>query len=207
MSLKITASLPLIACLVLSTVHGPACAQEATAVESPALAVEVVMPESREWAQSIPVNGWIAAWQEAVISAEANLKIIELNAEVGSVVRKGDVLVQLEQRSVLADLRKQEAAVATAEANLTQARANADRARKVKGSGALSEQQANEYLVTEMTAQATLQSEKASLDSQKIKLEQTTIRAVDDGVISSEFSIAWGRRCARDRTFPADPPA
>lgn len=170
---------------MLSTICAPVQAQQLVASAPAALTVEIVTPQSRDWAQSIPANGWLTPWQEAVISAEASLKIIEIKAEVGSIVTRGDVLVQLEQKSVLADLRKQEAAVATAEANLAQARANADRARKVKGSGALSEQQANEYIITEKTAEASLQSEKASLDGQKIKLEQTTIRAVDDGVISS----------------------
>lgn len=177
--------LPVITCLLLSAACGPVLAQDTAANAPAALTVEIVQPESREWAQSIPANGWLTAWHEAVISAEASLKIIEVKAEIGSIVRKGDVLVRLEQRSVLADIKKQEAAVATAEANLAQARANADRARKVKGTGALSEQQANEYLITERTAEASLQSEKASLESQRIKLEQTTIRAVDDGVISS----------------------
>ena len=182
---QISPAISLAAILLGAAACLPAQAQETVASAPAALTVEIVKPQSREWAQSIPANGWLAAWREAVISAEASLKITEVKVEVGSVVRKGDVLVQLEQKSVLADVRKQEAAVATAEANLAQARANADRARKVKGSGALSEQQANEYLFTEKTAEAALESERASLESQKIKLEQTTIRAVDDGVISS----------------------
>jgi RND family efflux transporter MFP subunit len=86
---------------------------------------------------------------------------------------------------VLADLHKQEAAVATARANLAEAQANAARARKVKGTGALSDQQINEYLIAEQTAEASLASENAALESQRIKLAQTTIRAVDDGIISS----------------------
>ena len=181
--------LPVLACSLFSLVGGAVLAQEISAKAPAALTVEITKPESRQWAQSIPANGWLTAWQEAVISAEASLKIIEVKAEVGSIVKKGDVLVRLEQNSVLAELQKQEAAVATAEANFAQARANAERARKVKGTGALSEQQANEYLITEMTAEASVQSEKASLDSQKIKLEQTTIRAVDDGVISSSSAL------------------
>jgi RND family efflux transporter MFP subunit len=155
------------------------------AATSPALTVRIVKPETLDWAQSIPANGWLAAWQEAVISAEASLKIVDIKVEVGSIVKKGDILVQLEQPSVLADLHKQEAAVATAKANLAEAEANAERARKVKGTGALSDQQVNEYLIAEETAKATVASENAALESQQIKLQQTTIRAVDDGIISS----------------------
>lgn len=152
---------------------------------TPALTVKVVKPETLDWAQSIPANGWLTAWQEAVISAEASLRIIDIKVEVGSVVRKGDVLVELVQASVLADLHKQEAAVAMAKANLAEAAANAARARKVKGTGALSDQQINEYLNAEQTAEASLASENAALEGQRIKLDQTTIRAVDDSIISS----------------------
>src|SRR5690606_23345172 len=105
--------LPLIACLLFATVSGPVQAQQMASAPA-ALTVEIVTPQSRDWAQAIPANGWLTPWQEAVISAEASLKIVEVKAEVGSIVKKGDILVQLEQKSVLADLRKQEAAVVTA---------------------------------------------------------------------------------------------
>jgi len=170
----------------LSIAFFPSCSLPANEpVAAPALTVSTVKPETLAWVQSIPASGWLAAWQEASISAEASLKIVDIKVEVGSVVKKGEVLVQLEQASVLADLHKQEAAVATAEANLKQAEANAARARKVNGTGALSDQQINEYLIAEETSKASLASENAALESQRIRLDQTTIRAVDDGVISS----------------------
>ncbi|MGO8655899.1 efflux RND transporter periplasmic adaptor subunit, partial [Rhizobium ruizarguesonis] len=91
----------------------------------------------------------------------------------------------LSQDSVQADLRKQEAAVVTAQANLTKAKANADRARQLRSSGALSDEKIVEYFADEQTATASLASEEAALDSQKIKLDQTTVTAVDDGLITS----------------------
>jgi RND family efflux transporter MFP subunit len=101
------------------------------------------------------------------------------------VVTKGQVLALMSQDSVQADLRKQEAAVVTAQANLTKAKANADRARQLRPSGALSDEKIVEYLADEQTATASLTSEEAALDSQKIKLGQTTVTAVDDGQITS----------------------
>lgn len=164
-----------------------AFAQDASTMpEAAVLTVTVVKPQKRDWAQTIPASGWLAAWHEAIIAAETGgLRITDVLVDVGSVVKKDQELVRLSNQSVLADLRKQEAAVATAKANLAQAKANADRARQVKGSGALSDQQVNEYLITEETTEASVASEEAGLQSQKIKLEQTTIRAVDDGIISS----------------------
>ncbi len=53
------------------------------------------------------------------------------------------------------------------------------------GSGVLSDEKINEYLIAEQTALAGIDSAEASLESQRIKLSQTTIVAVDDGLITS----------------------
>lgn len=154
--------------------------------EAPALTVSLAAPAQREWPETAPASGWLKPWQEAIIASETSgLRITDVLADVGDVVKKGQTLVQLSQDSVLADLRKQEAAVRTARANLAKASADADRARQLRPSGALSDQSLVERLTTEETAKASLESEEAAFESQKIKLEQTTITAVDDGLITS----------------------
>ncbi|TLX07076.1 efflux RND transporter periplasmic adaptor subunit [Rhizobium sp. MHM7A] len=151
-----------------------------------ALTVSLTAPAQRDWPETVPASGWLKPWQEAVIASETSgLRITDVLVDVGSVVTKGQTLVRLSQESVLADLRKQEAAVATAKASLSKAKANADRARQLQPSGALSDEKIVEYLADEQTATASLASEEAALDSEKIKLAQTTITAVDDGLITS----------------------
>lgn len=154
--------------------------------EAAALTVSVAKPVERQWPETVPTSGWLKPWHEAIIASEiSGLRITEVLADVGSVVSKGQPLVRLAQESVLADLRKEEAALETAKADLAKAKANADRARKVQGSGALSDEKVTEYLIAEQTAEASLKSAQATLESQKIKLDQTTIAAVDDGLITS----------------------
>jgi RND family efflux transporter MFP subunit len=160
-----------------------AMAEQAAAT---ALTVSLTTPAQRDWPETVPASGWLKPWQEAVIASETSgLRITDVLVDVGSVVTKGQTLVRLSQESVLADLRKQEAAVATAKASLSKAKANADRARQLQPSGALSDEKIVEYLADEQTATASLASEEAALDSEKIKLAQTTITAVDDGLITS----------------------
>lgn len=161
------------------TITGPAA-------RSSVLTVTVTLPRMQDWARTLPASGALAAWQEAVIGAETgNLRITHLFADVGSTVTRGQELARLAQDSVQADIRKQEALVAQARATLVQAQANAKRARLVKGSGALSEQQVTEYLVSEETAKASLASAQADLDSSRITLARTSIQAEDDGVVTS----------------------
>ena len=163
-----------------------ATAQQA---EAPALTVSLVTPAEREWPETVPASGWLKPWQEAVIASETSgLRITDVLADVGSVVTKGQTLVRLSQDSVLVDIRKQEAAVETAKANLAKAKADADRARRLKPSGALSDQTIAERLTDEQTAEANLESAEAALDSERIKLGQTTITAVDDGLITSRLA-------------------
>jgi RND family efflux transporter MFP subunit len=68
---------------------------------------------------------------------------------------------------------------------LADARDNAERAKQISDSGALSSQQVNQYLTGEKTARAKMQSAKAQLDSQLLRLKYTRVLASDDGVISS----------------------
>jgi RND family efflux transporter MFP subunit len=153
--------------------------------QAAALTVSLVKPEPLLWPVIIPASGRLAAWHEATIAAEVSgMKIIDVRADVGSHVKKGDLLVQFAPESAQADLAQQQANVEKAEADLDQAKANADRARGLTSSGALSSQQITEYLITERTSKADLASAQASLTSAQITLEKTKVYAVDDGVIS-----------------------
>ena len=153
--------------------------------QAAALSVTVVKPDTLRWPVTIPASGRLAAWHEATISAEVSgVKITDVNADIGSFVKKGDLLVQFAPESAEADLQQQQASVEKNQAALEQAKADADRARGLSGSGALSSQQVTEYLITERKAEADLASAKASLASSQLTLDRTKVYAVDDGVIS-----------------------
>jgi RND family efflux transporter MFP subunit len=72
-----------------------------------------------------------------------------------------------------------------AEANAADAKNNAERARTLESSGALSTQQINQYLTTEQTAKAKADAARATLSVQELRLTQTQVLAPDDGVISA----------------------
>lgn len=154
--------------------------------EAAALTVAVAKPAERQWPETIPAGGWLKPWHEAVIAAEiGGLRVTDVLVDVGSVVSKDQPLVRLADETMRAELRKEEAVLASAKADLAKARASADRARKVQESGALSEEKITEYLIAEQTAIAGVESAEASLESQKIKLAQATILAPDDGLITA----------------------
>lgn len=168
-----------------------AAAEPVAAAAKAALSVQTVKPQSGQWPMVISANGAIAAWQEAVIGAElAGLRLSEVQANVGEHVKRGQVLATLQQDSVQADLNNARAAMQEADALMTEARSNADRARSLHGSGALSTQDTQRALTAEQTAKARLDSAKSQVASQELRMRQTRIVASDEGVISSRLATA-----------------
>ncbi len=153
---------------------------------TPALAVTVVQAQPATLPLRLPANGSIAAWQEASVGSEANgLRLAELHANVGDTVRRGQVLASFDAALVETELAHSRATLAEATAALAEAAANAERARGLQASGALSAQQINQYLTAERVAQARLQAADALARTQALRLAQTQVRAPDDGVISA----------------------
>lgn len=161
--------------------------KDAAGQAASALTVNVETLKKETWPQTVRASGAFTAWQEIIVSPETGgLRIAEVVADVGAKVKKGQLMARLADDSLLADRRKQEAAVAQAQANLQQAVSNLRRSKVVGDSGALSEQQLEEYRINETTARAALASAQADLESIKLKLRQTRIVAPDDGVVASK---------------------
>lgn len=167
-------------------VHAQDHKAPAAAAPRPALTVTVTTPLRATVATAVAANGNIAAWQEAIVGAEANgMRLADVLVNVGDVVRKGQVLARFDSAMAQADLAQSRATVAEAEAHLAEAAANAQRARDLQPSGALSAQQVAQLLTAERTAQARLEAVKAAQQVQQLRLLQAEVLAPDAGVISA----------------------
>ena len=152
----------------------------------PALTVTTVQPGQLSLPIKLAANGSITAWQEAIIGSEVNgLRLTEVRANVGDKVRAGQVLAVFALESVQAEVAQSRASLAEAEASAADAAGNAEKARTLQASGALSEQQINQYMTAEKTARARLEAARAVLTVQQVKLKQTQLLAPDNGVISA----------------------
>lgn len=157
-----------------------------TSAAKPALTVTAVTPMRAEWPIQLNATGDIAAWQEALVGSEADgLRLTEVKVNVGDTVRRGQILAIFSDVTIKANVAQAGAAVTEAEATLAEARANADRTRKTQAPGVMSAQQVSGYLTAEQTAAARLESARAQLLSQQVRLDQTQLVAPDDGLISS----------------------
>ncbi len=175
--------------LVLSLGGMVQAADDKAAASAPAkaaLTVNVTQPLSAALPVRVSANGNIAAWQEASVGTEANgLRLAEVRVNVGDAVKRGQVLATFAPDTLNADVAQTRAAVAEAEATLAEASANAQRARGLQATGALSESVINQYLTAERTAQARLDAQRSMAQMQRLRLKQTQVLAPDSGVISS----------------------
>jgi RND family efflux transporter MFP subunit len=166
--------------------NAPAAAAGAkAAVGKPALTVTLVQAQSNMLPVKLAANGNVVAWQEALIGAESGgLRVLELRASVGDTVKAGQVLATFAAESVQADVALARAALMEATANAAEATANGERARSLQSTGALSAQQISQYFTAEQTARARVESAKAGLDSQLLRLKHTQLLAPDSGIIT-----------------------
>jgi HlyD family secretion protein len=174
----------LLLALLLSACGGPA--EEKAASPKPVLTVTTTTPQQAMLPLALAANGNLAAWQEASVGAEAGgLRVAEVRVNVGDRVKRGQVLATFASDTLRAELAQARASLAEAEAAAAEAAANAQRARTLQPSGALSASQINQYLTAEKTAQARVQAARALHEAQQVRLSQSQVRAPDDGIISA----------------------
>lgn len=158
-----------------------------------ALTIEGVEPVLVELPITLAANGSVSAWQEAVISAElSGIRLVEIHAQVGDRVKKGQVLALFDRERVASDLENSEAVLAEAEATLQEARENAQRVRQIIDEGALSALQAGQYLTGEKTAEARMRAAKAQVEIQKLRMRHTQVLANDDGIVTQRSAVLGG---------------
>lgn len=165
---------------------GKAAAVGSDSAARPALTVSVARAEPSELKVTLSANGNVAAWQEASIGSESNgLRLAEVRVNIGDVVKKGQVLAVFSPETINADVAQARASLAEARATAADAAGNAARARTLAQTGALSQQQINQYQTTEQTAKARVEAAEAVLAAQQVRGRNTQVLAPDDGVISA----------------------
>lgn len=121
--------------------------------------------------QAVTVNGTLAAYDQTTISVKVPGRLQTISVDLGSVIRKGQAIAQLEQSDYRLRVQQAEAALAQARARL-----------------GLSPDGADDRVAAEQTG--TVRQAKAVLDEAKAKKDRAT-RLVQQGVIPrAEFDTA-----------------
>ena len=192
-------ALSMVACQpkVDENIEGAAIADAAKAGEAseakPSMTVTVEKPTTANVGLSLDANGNVSAWQEASVGAEVSgLRLATVKANVGDQVRKGQVLATFVTATAEAESLQGKAAVMQAEASYENAKADADRARSIQDTGALSKSQIAQYLTAEKVGKAQWEAAKAAYSASQVRLGNTSVKAPDDGVISARSATVGG---------------
>ncbi len=164
----------------------PEAATTANAATSAAMTVTVAPPGKANLPLRLQANGNIAAWEEAIVGAEVSgVRVSAVNVNVGAVVKKGQVLATFSNATAQAESLQGKATQFQAEASYQNAKAEADRARSIQNTGALSASQMAQYITQEAVNKAQWDAAKAAYSATRIRLGNTEVKAPDDGVISA----------------------
>ena len=170
----------------------PAPAPQVTPPLPAVRSVSLVTPKTETWPDQIEAHGNIMPWQETRIGTEiGGLRLVSILANVGDIVKKGQVLARLNPTPVEADLEAATAQLMETQAAQAQAVATLDRAKRLAPSGGVSQQELTQYETQKRTAEARFNAARAQVKTQQLRLDSATLVAPDDGVISSR-SVAEG---------------
>ena len=130
------------------------------------------------------VTGSIQPERKADLRAEISAVVLQVLKENGDVVRRGDVLVRLDQTSIRDNLQSAEANVRNATQALDQAERNLQRLKTLRDSGMTSLQALDDAEVRRNGTQSELSASQARAVLARQQLDRTIVRAPFDGVVS-----------------------
>ncbi len=135
---------------------------------------------------SAEANGSIQPIQIVDVKSRASGQILEMRAQTGDMVRRGDTLVKVDRRDPTTAYNQAQADLEVAQAQAANATAQKRRADQMFASGVLSEQDHDNATLTDANARAQLVRAQAGLQSATDALTDCNVLAPVDGTILSK---------------------
>jgi len=129
--------------------------------------------------------------RKATISSEIDAPIASIPLKEGSAIRKGDLLVALDDRLPKESLIKGEAAVKEAQANLEYAKKVMEQSEELVLKGGIGRQELEKARLDKATAEARLSFAEASCRSARLNLDACRIKAPYDGHVLKRVASEW----------------
>lgn len=189
MALLMTRAAFLLVLAGLLSACGDEPAADAKAAKSaPSLTVTLIEAQPRRIERSLIASGPVTAWEEMQLGVElSGLRVTALHADVGQQVRRGQVLLQIDHRTLDSELRQANAAYAEAQSGVQLARVNLDRGQALARSQLISASALDELRAGVVQANARAATTRAQRDGVQLRRDFASLRAPDDGIISKRL--------------------
>jgi HlyD family secretion protein len=188
--MRATASLVASSLLVAALLAGTAgCkkkdAPQATASQAPAvLTVSTEPVGAARMADTIELTGGVAAWDQLPIMPGVNgLRITQVLLDEGQVAAKGQLLAQLDDAAIRAQLAQAKARLLSAQANVAQAEDAHRRFASLSAEGGVSASEMTQRRTAVDTARAQLAEAQAAIGQFEVQLAQTRVTAPESGLV------------------------
>ena len=145
---------------------------------------DLVTVESNALSSGPVVTGSIQPERKADLRAEVGAVVMQVLKENGEPVKKGDLLVRLDDTSLRDALNSAQEAVRASTQSMDQAERVLARQKTLKASGMVSSQVLEDAEVRRNNAQSDLSAAKARLVAANQQLTRTLVRAPFDGIVS-----------------------
>ncbi|MCF5956442.1 efflux RND transporter periplasmic adaptor subunit, partial [Xanthomonas perforans] len=154
-------------------------AAETGAPPPPSVSVApVLMKQISQWDE---FSGRIEPVESVELRPRVSGYIDKVNYTEGAEVKKGDVLFTIDERSYRAEFARANASLVRARTQATLARSEATRARKLSEQQAISTETWEQRRAAADQADADLQAAQAAVDTARLNLDWTRVRAPIDG--------------------------
>lgn len=145
---------------------------------------DLLTVQSNALASGPVITGSIQPERRADLRAEVSAIVLQVLKENGDPVRKGDLLVRLDDTSIRDSLSSSEEAVRNARQVVDQAQRMFERNKTLRASGMTSMQALEDAEVRLNTAQSELAAAKSRAVGARQQLDRTQVRAPFDGIVS-----------------------
>lgn len=150
------------------------------------ITVEVTTAELRSPSEAqslLSGSGYVVAQQKAAVASKATGQLIALYVKEGDAVKANQVLAKLQDNDIRAQVSEAEAQLSLSVADSTEAKHQLDRQKSLRTTSSISQAEVERAESAYQRVLASIQMALARLQSAKVALENTLIRAPFDGTV------------------------
>src|SRR5262245_13876062 len=161
--------------------------------------VRIATADTRDVPVVVRTIGTVLANSVVNVNSQVHGPLLQAMFKEGQMVKKGDLLFQIDPLPFEATVRQSEAQMARDQAQLASAQADAERAVMLADRGIVSAQQRDQLVANAKALSATVEADMAALDRAKLNLGYTKIYSPIDGKTSAYIVYPGNQVRANDQ--------
>jgi len=173
---------------ILSTFLISSCGEDRyDNIDSIAIPVQIQIAQKGIYSEYLNYSGILRPFKEMKLMSDIPGKVYKLNVDEGELVKKGQLLAEMDTKIIRLRLAQAKAGVSVARAQHNSAKRDWERFQRLSDEEAVSQQQAEKITLAYEAALAQLQQAEAALNIALHSEDVSLINAPFDGIISAKY--------------------